>query len=118
MEVAKQRGILPLVDTVREKDKYGNDGGQTRLAGDIFTRIFEDASRSLSKSLGVNIIYIYSITWNNETKSSSFSNKECIFQEPDSDTVNLLEGLKPALEDLGDSLAGLAWSCNIIRTKQ
>ncbi|GLV39937.1 hypothetical protein CBL_10833 [Carabus blaptoides fortunei] len=80
MRFARQRGIVPLVDTIREQDKYGNDGRHMRLAGNTFLNIFEDASSSLSQSSG----------------------------EPSNNTVNLLAGLNPVLEELGDKLGGLA----------
>lgn len=55
MEVAKSRGIKPVVDTIREEEKYGNDGGKIKTASNAVIRLTEGTSGALSRTLGVNI---------------------------------------------------------------
>lgn len=64
MKVAQMRGLKPIVDTIQEEEKYGNDGGFIRSGSNAFIRITEGASASLSKALGVRIFfYLQILTW-------------------------------------------------------
>lgn len=59
MKTALHRGITPVVDGIKEEEKYGNDGGIIRTASSTFIRITEGASGAISKSLGVCILFQY-----------------------------------------------------------
>ncbi|GLV39936.1 hypothetical protein CBL_10832 [Carabus blaptoides fortunei] len=79
MEVARSRGIKPVVDTIRAEEKYGNDGGKIRTASNAFIRLTEGSSGAISRTLGT----------------------------PNKNTYNVLAPLDPFFANLGNKLGAV-----------